>query len=129
VKSLKRLFVGGAIAAASLGAGGCSLLGVPPVSNPPPPASLELTTTPFYSCGNFTCWGIVSWSGLKAPSTIVLSGQNLGNQGPVFVFAASAMNQGLNLPCGAGVMDVVATGTTASGSKISSTPPIDSPCG
>jgi hypothetical protein len=129
VNALKRLLVGGAIAAASLGASGCSLLGVPPVGNPPPASSLELTNTRTYSCGDFTCWGIVSWSGLRVPSAITLSGQNLGDQGPVFVFAASAINQGVNLPCGAGVSGVVATGTTATGSKISSTPPVDSPCG
>jgi hypothetical protein len=97
----------------------------------PPPASLEfIRPTATYGCGDFTCWGFIEWSGLKVPSEITLSGNNLDPFAPpIIVESASTMHQGLNLACGGNISDVVVTGTTAAGTKISSSPPVNSPCG
>jgi hypothetical protein len=129
---LKRVLLMLAIVSVGLGTSGCALLGLPPIKNPPssppPAASLEIDTRDTYTCGNFTCWGTVSWSGLRVPSLITFSGTNVGDPAPITVLSTSATDQGVNLACGSGLANVVATGRTASGTTISSAP-VNSPCG
>jgi hypothetical protein len=101
----------------------------------PPPQLQVLTTT--YSCDNGAdemCWGIVAGSGLKPNSVWQVAGFNIA-----FPLIGEADDSGnvnentfgavLDVGCGAQVSHVVATGTTAAGTTISSNPPVNSPCG
>jgi hypothetical protein len=140
---LKRSLAAVAIAGAGLGVGGCALLGIPPITKPPPPiknpapATLQIETNTYHCVFfgfNGDCWGTVTGSGLKPNSLVQVTGtdENNGGTGLIALEIVDANgnvvdttgNPGpqLNLECGSPEYDgVTASGSSAAGAPITST--------